>query len=618
MRKVGPKGPPDADPEADTDEAEEDYEFLEQLLQSRELNALVKAHNVILFCNQEQCPCVSNACQITAEVMEDIRPFALMMDECRELYSLLSAPHVRNLLASHDIVAQRDYHPKLGDIPIEVDEDEETIKIVQLVKSHDPTGQQKSSEPIVGATIKAEESTGRILIARVMHGGAADRSGLISVGDEVIEVNGVHVEGKTPNDVLHILQMAENTITFKLIPNMDKPLLRESRVRLRALFDYDPIDDKYIPCKEAGLSFSKGDILHIVSQDDPYWWQARREQDRNMRAGLIPSRALQERRIVQERNEINGVDTDKEALGLSEEFCVGNVLGGCTNGVVQPPSTVMPMLLPSCLSDPYSPIHQGQGCVSGIGNAVMPANAPKTKKIMYDLLDNEEFDREEIPTYEDVARLFPRPGIFRPIVIIGPPGVGRNELKRRLMAMEPERCKATIPHTSRPSRPGEIHSKDYFFDSREQMEVDIAAGKFIEHGEYRGNLYGTSVDGIRDFVLAGFQPVISPHYQALKMLRTPELKPYIIYIKAPPFEKLKETRHRAYARSTFDETSSRSFTDEEFYNMIKAGDKMERVYGHWFDLTIENEDLSVAFEKVIKAVRRLDQDAQWVPSSWVQ
>ena len=38
-----------------------------------------------------------------------------------------------------------------------------------------------------------------------MHGGAADRSGLISVGDEVIEVNGVNVEGQTPNDVLKIL-----------------------------------------------------------------------------------------------------------------------------------------------------------------------------------------------------------------------------------------------------------------------------------------------------------------------------------------------------------------------------------------------------------------------------
>lgn len=74
-----------------------------------------------------------------------------------------------------------------------------------------------------------------------------------------------------------------------------------------------------------------------------------------------------------------------------------------------------------------------------------------------------------------------------------------------------------LSDTSRPSRPGEIHSKDYFFDSREQMEVDIAAGKFIEHGEYRGNLYGTSVDGIRDFVLAGFQPVISPHYQVISL-----------------------------------------------------------------------------------------------------
>ena len=35
--------------------------------------------------------------------------------------------------------------------------------------------------------------------------GAADRSGLIHVGDEVIEVNNINVEGKTPGDVLQIL-----------------------------------------------------------------------------------------------------------------------------------------------------------------------------------------------------------------------------------------------------------------------------------------------------------------------------------------------------------------------------------------------------------------------------
>lgn len=38
-----------------------------------------------------------------------------------------------------------------------------------------------------------------------MHGGAADRSGLIHVGDEVQEVNNLNVVGKTPGDVLKIL-----------------------------------------------------------------------------------------------------------------------------------------------------------------------------------------------------------------------------------------------------------------------------------------------------------------------------------------------------------------------------------------------------------------------------
>jgi len=69
-----------------------------------------------------------------------------------------------------------------------------------------------------GATIKKDEATGKISIARVMHGGAADRSGLIFPGDEVIEVNGLSVEGRTPDDVLQILKNSEGTITFKLVP----------------------------------------------------------------------------------------------------------------------------------------------------------------------------------------------------------------------------------------------------------------------------------------------------------------------------------------------------------------------------------------------------------------
>lgn len=72
-----------------------------------------------------------------------------------------------------------------------------------------------------GATIKTDEENGKIIIARVMHGGAADRSGLINVGDEVCEVNGINVEGKSPADVLQILVNKNNFTNKEIILNDD-------------------------------------------------------------------------------------------------------------------------------------------------------------------------------------------------------------------------------------------------------------------------------------------------------------------------------------------------------------------------------------------------------------
>lgn len=51
---------------------------------------------------------------------------------------LIKLFHLQGLLCAHDAVAQKDYLPRLPDIPQEMDEDEETIKIVQLVKSTEP------------------------------------------------------------------------------------------------------------------------------------------------------------------------------------------------------------------------------------------------------------------------------------------------------------------------------------------------------------------------------------------------------------------------------------------------------------------------------------------------
>ena len=69
-------------------------------------------------------------------------------------------------------------------------------------------------------------------------------------------------------------------------------------MRVRAYFDYNPLYDILNPCPEAGLAFCRGDVLHIVSQDDPWWWQARKEGETTGKTGLIPARQLQERWVI--------------------------------------------------------------------------------------------------------------------------------------------------------------------------------------------------------------------------------------------------------------------------------------------------------------------------------
>ncbi len=94
-------------------------------------------------------------------------------------------------------------------------------------------------------------------------------------------------------------------------------------------------------------------------------------------------------------------------------------------------------------------------------------------------------------------------------------------------------------------------------------------------------------------------------------MRTGEFKPHVVYIKPPGFAVLLETRSAAYARSTFDENSSRGFTDDELAEMIRSGQQIELHYGHLFD------DLSTAFKQLLVVARKLDTQFQVVPVSWV-
>ena len=100
---------------------------------------------------------------------------------------------------------------------------------------------------------------------------------MLHEGDEILEINGVTVKGKTVAEVCELLADMDGTLTFLLYPSNKsssaRTLPRDREVHVKALYDYDPSEDELIPCRELGLLFRKGDILHVVNQEDENWWQ---------------------------------------------------------------------------------------------------------------------------------------------------------------------------------------------------------------------------------------------------------------------------------------------------------------------------------------------------------
>ena len=103
-------------------------------------------------------------------------------------------------------------------------------------------------------------------------------SGVLNEGDEILEINEESVRGKNVNEVVELLQELEGTLTFVLLPSVipHKETLNDDTIVMKALFDYDPKNDEFLPCEELGLTFMKGDVLEILNQNDPDWWQVRK------------------------------------------------------------------------------------------------------------------------------------------------------------------------------------------------------------------------------------------------------------------------------------------------------------------------------------------------------
>ncbi|XP_061704961.1 peripheral plasma membrane protein CASK isoform X3 [Cydia pomonella] len=473
-----------------------------------------------------------------------------------DLRRALALPHIKALLQAHDVVAREVYgeeslraspppvNGRSTAPPPEDDDDTEpefeNVTRVRLVQF------QKNTDEPMGITLKLADD-GRCIVARIMHGGMIHRQATLHVGDEIREINGTPVANQSVAQLQRMLREARGSVTFKIVPSYRSapPPCELFRIKpspvlifVRAQFDYDPLEDELIPCAQAGIAFTTGDILQIISKDDTHWWQARKDAAGGS-AGLIPSPELQEWRA---------------ACAAAERSNTDQV------------------------------------------NCSIFGRKKKQSKDKYLAKHNAVFDQLDVVTYEEVVKL---PSFQRKtIVLLGAHGVGRRHIKNTLIARHPDQYAYPIPHTTRPPRADEENGRHYYFVTHEEMMADIGANEYLEYGTHEDAMYGTKIETIRRIHSERRIAILDVEPQALKILRTAEFAPYVVFIAAPPLNNVADY-------------------DGSLEVLVRESEQLRRTYGHYFDMSIVNNDIDDTLAQLEAALARLRSTPQWVPVSWV-
>ncbi|XP_037617526.1 peripheral plasma membrane protein CASK-like isoform X7 [Sebastes umbrosus] len=578
-----------------TDCSEKDMDFLHSVFQDQHLHTLLDLYDKI---NTRSSPQIRNppsdGVQRAKEVLETLSCYPENM-EAKELRRILTQPHFMALLQTHDVVAHEVYSddalrvtppptsPYLnGDSPDSTngDMDLENVTRVRLVQF------QKNTDEPMGITLKMNELN-HCIVARIMHGGMIHRQGTLHVGDEIREINGISVANQTVEQLQKMLREMRGSITFKIVPSyrsqsmccekespdvsrqspanghasvtssildlpatiqpkgrqISRPAIKDKlsiKIYVRAQFEYDPAKDDLIPCKEAGIRFRVGDIIQIISKDDHNWWQGKLENTKNGTAGLIPSPELQEWRVA-------------------------------------------------CIAMEKTKQEQQASCT-------WFGKKKKQYKDKYLAKHNAVFDQLDLVTYEEVVKV---PSFKRKtLVLLGAHGVGRRHIKNTLITKHPDRFAYPIPHTTRPPKKDEENGKNYYFVSHDQMMQDISNNDYLEYGSHEDAMYGTRLETIRQIHAQGMISILDVEPQALKILRTADFAPYVVFIAAP--------------------TVTPGMTeDDSLQRLQKESEMLQGTYAHYFDQTIINNEIDDTIRLLEEAVDLVSTTSQWVPVSWV-
>lgn len=143
----------------------------------------------------------------------------------------------------------------------------------------------------------------------------------------------------------------------------------------------------------------------------------------------------------------------------------------------------------------------------------------------------------------------------RVFVVSGPSGAGKGTLIRGVMKYFPS-LDVAISATTRASRPGEVHGREYWFLSEEQFDAHVEAGDFLEHVDFAGNRYGTLYSEIERLHEHGRHVILELELNGALAVEQGPMASTLVWIESPDFEEL-ERRLRSRASDTSEEIERR-------------------------------------------------------------
>ena len=173
------------------------------------------------------------------------------------------------------------------------------------------------------------------------------------------------------------------------------------------------------------------------------------------------------------------------------------------------------------------------------------------------------------------------------LILSGPSGCGKSTLLKEVYK-DIDDYYFSISTTTRAPRVGETNGVDYFFVTKEEFEVDIENGDFLEYAKVHDNYYGTSLKPINSALNEGKLVIFDIDVQGHEIVRS-KLDDIVtsVFITTPSLEVL-ETRLNSRNTDSLDIIEKR----------IKNA-KGEVEYFQNYDYLIINDDLEIAAKQLV-------------------